>query len=439
MSYRLFVRPLPPFVEPAQQRFSWVLQDAGGDAQAQGDADLREDIEQTLARNSLDNVELLGLIPADDTVFCTADIPAKQARYVAQALPYAVEEQVAQDVETLHFALGRHTADGYQVAVIDKGQMSVWKHLLSGWHHAPLAAIYADATLLPATENGWTLCLDGAMVLLRSDRGEWLAVRRENLPMFAHTMAEPPANLVNPTPDDVAAEVPIRIFHPVEGYAEEGGVTQHLAQASDRLRVSEEPLELSVTGFLAWSYHQQLCDPIDFCQGEFSLKEKGHHPLSPWKPLIAVAGLWFVLQVALEIGFGLYQQHQAEQLQERAMAMYRQIFPEDNRTHAGNVRRVIQGQLRAAESNGTQTDFLTLLKFTGAQYTALPDTQSVSFDSINYARARGELVVSISADSYDQLSLLRNGLTDEGLQAQIGSVVNEPAGARGRLTVSGGQ
>ena len=78
------------------------------------------------------------------------------------------------------------------------------------------------------------------------------------------------------------------------------------------------------------------------------------------------------------------------------------------------------------------------MKHTGQQYSRIPGTDSVSFNSVNYSRARGELVVDLRADSYDRLSALRNGLASQGLEAQIGSVVNEASGARGRLTVSGG-
>lgn len=38
--------------------------------------------------------------------------------------------------------------------------------------------------------------------------------------------------------------------------------------------------------------------------------------------------------------------------------------------------------------------------------------------------------MDVRADSYDRLSALRNGLANQGLEAQIGSVVNEASGAR---------
>jgi general secretion pathway protein L len=78
------------------------------------------------------------------------------------------------------------------------------------------------------------------------------------------------------------------------------------------------------------------------------------------------------------------------------------------------------------------------MKYTGQQYSKVAGSGSVTFNSINYSQSRGELVVDVRAESYDRLSTLRNGLSGQGLDAKIGSVVNESSGARGRLTVSGG-
>ena len=102
----------------------------------------------------------------------------------------------------MHLALGRHTPDGYQVAAIDNLQMARWQQLFSGWQHVRLDAIYPDAALLPATDGGWSLCLDGELMLL-SQRGEW-ALQADNLPPFAMTMA-------TPSEDEVVAK-PVQVF-----------------------------------------------------------------------------------------------------------------------------------------------------------------------------------------------------------------------------------
>ncbi|WP_100640891.1 type II secretion system protein GspL [Marinobacter salexigens] len=434
MSYRLYVRPLAPFSEPGEnpegRLFNWVLYDAGGDVQAQGSGDVRSTIEQTLSQNGLTDVLLVGLIPGDEALFCLADIPAKQSRFINQALPYAVEEQIAQDIDSVHLALGLHTHDGYRVAAIDKDRMAQWLELFSGWPHTVLDAIYPDAALLPMTEEGWSICLDGESAMMVSDRGEWLSMQSENLGMFAHTLATPPS-------EDVVADVPIVVYGTQTEFEEQQAMLAEL-MTPGRLSVRRESLELMPLELLAHAHHHHLCRPINLCQRDFSVKGGKASPLKPWKPLIAVAAVWFVVQVALEAGMGFYYQQQADEMRQQAMMVYRKAFPDDRRTHAGNVRRVIEGQLRMAGSDRPDADFVTLMKYTGQQYSNVAGTGSVTFNSINYSQSRGELVVDVRAASYDRLSAIRNGLAGQGLDAKIGSVVNEASGARGRLTVSGG-
>lgn len=432
MSYRLYVRPVSPGAGPDAdaQLYSWGLCDASGNIQARGAEDTREQIEQILAQNALDDIPMAALVPGQEVLYCLADIPVRHSRYISQALPYAVEEQIAQDIETVHLALGEHTAEGYRVAAIDRDRMGHWFGLFSGWAGTRLTAIFPDSALLPATAGGWTLCLDGDVAMLMSDRGEWLNVHPDNLGMLIQTLAAP-------SEEEVAAQVPVTVY---ATEAELDACQAVLAQlrAPGRLAIREEILEITPLELLIHTRQQQLCQPVNLCQGPFSLHSGSTGLMRPWKPLIAVASLWFVIQVGLEIGMGVYYQQQADTLEQQAMAIYRQAFPDDRRAHAGNVRRVIEGQLRVAGAGGPQLDFINLMKFTGQQYSQLSAQDALLFNSVNYSRNRGELVVDLLADNYERLNTLRNGLASQGLEAQIGSVVNEAGGTRGRLTVSGG-
>ncbi|WP_404362927.1 type II secretion system protein GspL [Marinobacter sp.] len=434
MSYRLYARPVPPFADlttmPEAQLFNWVLLDASGEAQARGTEDLRTDIERTLGQNALEHVRLIGLIPGDEALFCFASIPAKQERYIRQALPFAVEEQLAQDVESMHLALGPRGPSGFQVAAIDHQRMGLWAALFQGWEHARLEAIYPDAGLLPVNEQDWSICLDGSSALLASQRGEWLKMHVDNLAIFSQTLALPPE-------EEVVAEVRVAIFGTEQALREHEGLIAGM-KASGRLTIGQQPLELMPLELLAHSHHSHYCRPVNLCQGPWSLQREGNSPLRQWRPAIAVAALWLVLQLGIEAGLGFYHQDRAEELNAQAMSIYREAFPQDTRTHAGNVRNVLRGELRVAQQQGPTADFLSLMKQTGQQYSALPGRNQVQFNSINYSRSRGELVVDLRADDYNKLSALRTGLNQRGLEANIGSVVNEPSGARGRLTISGG-
>ncbi|WP_166259269.1 type II secretion system protein GspL [Marinobacter salicampi] len=434
MSYRLYARPVPPFAdldtEPDGQLFNWVLLDASGDVQAQGTGDTRAHIEQTLGQNALEHVRLIGLIPGDEALFCFANIPAKQERYIRQALPFAVEEQLAQDVESMHLALGGRGNEGFRVAAIDRQRMASWMALFRDWDHVRLEAIFPDASLLPVNDQDWSICLDGTSALLASRQGEWLKMQIANLEIFSDTLAAP-------SEDEVVAEVRVAVFGTQQELDHQKPLLTSLSN-SRRLVVSHQTLELMPLELLAHAHHHHYCQPVNLCQGGFAISNENGGAWRPWRPVIAIAGLWFVLQLGVELGLGFYHQAKAEDLNAQAMSVYRDAFPQDTRTHAGNVKNVLLGELRVASQDGPREDFLALMKRTGQQYSMLPANDSVQFNSINYSRARGELVVDLRADDYSKLSALRTGLNQQGLDANIGSVVNEASGARGRLTISGG-
>ena len=431
MSYRLYVRSVSGFAAVEQQsnerRYSWALLDSAGHCQAGGEADSQDDIEQTLAQNATEHSLLIGLIPGDEAAFCLANIPAKQQRFIAQALPYAVEEQLAQDIETLHLALGNGGNQGYRVAAIDRERMNNWFSVFSGWRDLTLSGIYADASLLSPEADGWSACVDGEVTMLLGPAGEWLSVQTTNLSMFLQTLAVPGGGeaiaLTLYVKGHVGDELVLLIANSV---------------AQDKIKITTEHFECLPVELLALSHQRQSAGAINLCQDNFAAGPAKKSASAPWRSLILVAAAWLVLQLCLETGFGWYYQHQADNLDAQAMSVYRQAFPDDLRTHPGNVRRVVEGQLRQNADSGPSLNFITLMKFTGEQYAAVSSGNGIRFNSLNYNQARGELVVDLRADSYDLMSRLRNGLAAQGLDAQIGSVVNEAGEIRGRLTVSGG-
>lgn len=440
MSYHLYVRPqsLPTAGSAADitlPRFDWVLLGAGSGVVARGEGEEQHTIEQTLAQNALENVRMIGLIPADEALLCFADLPARKTRYIRQALPYAVEEQLAQDVDSMHLALGKHSDDkGYRVAAIDHQKMAYWFQQFTDWERARLEAIYPDSALVPIEEESWAICLDGNVALVTNKAGEWLRLQVGNLPLISHNLVTIPEDALS---EGDLPEQSVTLFGSAADLEQHSAIITELA-ASGVITLKQEALKVTPLELLALSHHQQLCDPINLCEGQYSAGDRSQSTLRLWRPAIVIACVWFIAQLGIEAGMGIYQQRQADQIEQEAMALYHQLFPDDRRTHSGNVKRVVEGQLRQLGASDQDTGFLTLLKYAGYQYTLLPGKEAVTFNSVNYSQARGELVVDLHADSFDKLNTLRSALVKDGLEADIGSVVNESNGARGRLTISGG-
>jgi general secretion pathway protein L len=51
------------------------------------------------------------LVPGTDVLLLEPELPAKVGTKLAQIVPYALEEQLADDIDDLHFAIGKRSAD----------------------------------------------------------------------------------------------------------------------------------------------------------------------------------------------------------------------------------------------------------------------------------------------------------------------------------------
>jgi general secretion pathway protein L len=106
--------------------------------------------------------EVIVLVPAGETSTLTCDLPAKGARLRA-ALPFALEEQVADEIENLHFAPGARRAGGdlpVAVAAHDK---------MNGWLERLRAAGIRPARLVPE-DHGLAFVPNTLSLLVAEDK-----------------------------------------------------------------------------------------------------------------------------------------------------------------------------------------------------------------------------------------------------------------------------
>lgn len=127
--------------------------------------------------------ELAALLPAppllllDGRLVTTlrADIPARSDRQALQAAAFAVEEELAEDIESLRVVCGAKGQDGHRaVAVIRQDSLTAAWTQLSDAGCAP-SSIIPDYLALPWQEDSWTVHMSADRLLVRSGRDEGFA------------------------------------------------------------------------------------------------------------------------------------------------------------------------------------------------------------------------------------------------------------------------
>ena len=162
MSETLFVR-LPPGAEPGAA-LEWVLLDAAG---AQLDRGVHVGMAQQPAVDTADGAltetegasspsllptgrRVVAFVPATEVSVAAVELPARSASKALQLAPFALEEQLAGDIEQLHFAVGEQEDSGKTPFVVcARAAMERWLAVLDAAGLSP-AALVPDFLAVPA-------------------------------------------------------------------------------------------------------------------------------------------------------------------------------------------------------------------------------------------------------------------------------------------------
>ncbi|WP_044875002.1 type II secretion system protein GspL [Pseudomonas sp. LFM046] len=332
------------------------------------------------------------ILPVEAVTCCAVRLPTQKGRWLRQALPFAVEELLAEEVESFHLGLGSAVADGrHRVFAVRRAWLSGWLDLAGKLGPSP-SAIQIDADLLP--EEGTQLLWLDQRWLLGGEGSARLGFDQQDWP--------------------------------------------HLRDACPAPRIGRAPAERQgLDGVEAW---REESDPYawlaaqngsDLAQGEFTLKEE-RRQWSRWKPLLGLVGLWLVLQWGFNLVQAWQLQRQGNTYAQANEALYRELFPEDNKLV--NLRAQFDQHLAEGSTAG-QGRLLALLG--QAAQALISEGAQVRVQQLDFSETRGDLALQVQAPGFDALERLRERLISSGLSVQMGSASRDDAGVSARLVIGG--
>jgi general secretion pathway protein L len=103
---------------------------------------------------------LVVLAPAQQILLAEPELPPGTGAKIARAVPFALEEQLTEDIDQLTFAMGkRRDAGGTPVAVVARAVLEGWLSQLKG-AGLDAQAIYPDISLVPENPGQTVLWLE---------------------------------------------------------------------------------------------------------------------------------------------------------------------------------------------------------------------------------------------------------------------------------------
>ncbi len=354
------------------------------------------------------------LVPSAEVLLARVTLPVKNRQRLLKAIPYALEDQLAADVETLHFALARREDDGATaVAVVSRAQMDSWMGELTSAGISPDALI-PEVLAVPWSPDSWSVLPIGADVLIRTGLQDGFAVEAENA-----------AAWLSATLQEVGEEGATPDIHLYTREAPVPGIDQ---LGVDLVR-HEEDTEPMV--WLSRGVGGRVL--VNLRQGSYGTQEQWGSYFRPWRPVAALLAVWAVLQGSGVMLDGIRLERQRDDLGVQIQQLFRETFPEVKRV----VNARVQMERRLADlrkSHGSlQEDFLRLL-IGGTD--ALRQVKDIEVKRMRYQNGRLDLDLVLADMS--GLDPLRRALQSQGsLEASIVSAASREGVVEGKIRITG--
>ncbi|HZX24366.1 MAG TPA: type II secretion system protein GspL [Woeseiaceae bacterium] len=371
------------------------------------------------------------LVPATEVLLTSADVPAKGARLL-QALPFALEEQVAQDVDRLHFAAGERRSNGRTpVAVVEREFLDT---LLARLREAGMepAGVFSEAQGLARIPGTLSVLIEDDHIILNDGASMELALEglRPGDALAAIGALDDPDEQ-----DESAGEAAVPrhvLIYSDPDVAERHELEfQALRQQLDSLEVKLLPdgalPRLAVTVAAGGG--------INLLQGRYAPRSATGSLLRPWRAAAALAAALIVLTL---IGSGLrYAELRAEdeRLRAEVVEAFRAAFPWVREVR--DPRAQMNSELaRLGQGGGTEQtprQFLATLESISA---AMNQTSGTRIEAISYRD--GVMDIRLTAPDVATLDRLRK-LVDQGgrFTARIQSTDQQEGSVRSRLQIQG--
>lgn len=370
---------------------------------ASGELAGADELESLTERTSLRKA--IVLVPGADVRLCKVTLPAKSHRKILSAIPFMLEDDLAEDISQLFFAFGPKHGNQQAVALVSHEQMEKWQEWITDAGFS-LEKLLPDTLALPEPDNDqWTALTIGEQMIVR--QGEWQGVQGEQqfttslLAFQAKTYPQP---------------VPLTALSDID------------LHAVPNIDQSVQHAETSPMGVLA---QEAIKASFTMLQGQYKARKEHNQMWNVWR----VPAILLALVVALTLGdkgvelYNLKQQNTA--LNEEIDALVKQGFPDIGAYR--DVRRKIEQEMQRLEQSGDGSSLLIML----AQLNPAFSNSRITTQTLRFDANRTEIRIQAEGKDFNALDTFKRSAEAAGFTVELGAINNRDDKFIGTLAIRG--
>lgn len=370
-------------------------------------------------------------VPGGDVLLKRLAVPTKSQRAMRSAVPYMLEDELAQDVDQLFFAYANfandHDDNNCFVAVVERAQMQLWQSWLAD-ADIQTKTIQPDVLAMPYADGQWSaIALQGASV--SSDvtqivvrQGEWQGFTLDSEAwQFAlqHVM-------VKPQNDSAHEQQTITI----NAYSDLPNLNEISSQDGLTINKAQEELPLAL---FAQHCHKSK---FNLLQGEFKVKENRSKNVNNWLWAAGLAACALLLNVGYKSAQLWQLSTQQEHVEAQIIARYKLVFPNAKKVRIGTIKSQLNRKISQLGGTNDQEGFLTMLSKVQPAFAKVPMLKP---ESLKFDGKRQELRLQAIADDYQHFERFKSALSAADLAVKQGAQNNQGEKVTGSFSIGNKQ
>ncbi len=423
--------------DKTSDKFHWYLNHQMSSQASAGDQALRANqslISTTnhLAKDLPDNYELLKtdiasltqaaqgkrvelIISSQDVYSSQIQLPNKAKRHLSKAVPYLIEEALAEPLDDVFIAVGERIKEDTPVRAIN---LNYLEQLLDKFKSADikLDAVYIDLDYLPIPESGYQLILSDDKVLVSQENASpWTCEISDFSWLVQKQLAE--------QDEELPVDIPLKIIA-------NNDYKNETALFEKQLPMGRFSSEIDYVESVDLWLIENGQNNLNLLQGDFAVKKDS----SPIKQIAlraaSIIGIILFTHLLYQGSLWFTLNSENEALGEQKIALWKKAFP-NKKYNKNRADKELRGYMTQVGGNN-QSIFLPLLDSVSQK---IPSLEKIYPTNLSYDSARNELRVDVIAQDLSILNQYRDDLKTLGLKVETNSATQRGDGYSSRLII----
>lgn len=367
------------------------------------------------------NRQVTIFVPGCDVVLKSLTVPSKSTKAMQLAVPYMLEDDLAQDVDKLFFAYTtlsnkQHLASSHNcfVAAVDLKIMKQWLQWLED-ADIKFKVMMPDFLAMPLAEQGFTVALLEEQVIVRQGPWQGFTVDLAAWKVISQQWLVKHTNLESKKGSDDRALL-------LNTYSS-------LPEMSNEFPVNNLPEELP----LALLAQQAQYQPFNLLQGKFQLKEKRSPAMINWLWAAGFAIFALLLNVGIKGGQLIHLTSAQQAVEDEIIKTYQKSFPESKKIRVNTIKSQLTRKLAAAGDGSSQNGFLAMLTKIRPAFAQVPELKP---ESLKFDGKRQEIRIQAVANDYIFFDKFKTELEKTSVKITLGSQSNQGEEISGSISIS---